>query len=1302
MIKKNLIHRDVKPENMLVLNDDKIVLCDFGIAQIAQSGLQEPIGTVYYIAPEQLHGRPTLASDQYALAIVAYEWLSGNLPFQGMRTEIIAQHVSTQPPTLKGKVPDSIERVLLRALSKDPKQRFPRVQDFANALEDAYLSGTQQAQSTTLPIPSLKPTMTIPSVDPDAVTTFLSGSMTQPIVSAGIMLSRYDRLIREFHQLNIDYEKDLQEIQELFAQETAEIEKILKQEQEQITHGIKRVRDEVQKAQDVLRRNSRSDIVNETVVVPVEPLNTLTYMIESQKSAFKASNEVISSIEDYRMRRGIYPRLRTIIGLSALLPAALYTIYALFAWLLSVFRVYWSFLSITVVVSYICVIVALILLVTLLGLRDTSSTDKKATTSYLQLMQASSAVEAAATKRNETLQNTRRDRIVDLEAYYEQAREERMRKLQQEIANFTSPLKHFIHEDGLLVAGWDDPQWQNWQPHPLTIPLARLGVMVEASHFPILPALTICPGGDNILFKTPLIAKERAIQALQSLMLRLLTAHSPGQLRFTLIDPTGLGKNVAAFLQLADYDEQLITRKAWTKKEHITQQLTELSDHMENVIQQYLRDQYSTIDEYNRVAGKIAEPYHILVVIGFPTNFTKEAANLLTHIAATGPRCGVYILMTIDTEQLLPSGFKITELERTSRVITYNGQSFTWQHKDAGLCTLQLDTLPQQATFNQLLKRIGEKASEVHRHVELPFKEVVEKQIIPEYRWWATDQNTSEELITPLGPIGATKYQYLRLGKGSAHHVLIVGTTGSGKTTLLHVLIVGLSLIYTPNELEFYLIDFKTIGFTPYARYRLPHARVIAIQSEREFGLSVLEGLEVELEQRKQLFSDASVPDFTQFRRSQPTTRMPRILLIIDEFQELFMKQDTIAAKAYEHLDRFVRTGRGFGIHVVLSSQTLGGLSFLGRSTILDDSTITQMTVRIAMRNEKTDSLLVLKEDNTLSSLLYQFRSGEAIYNADSGAETGNNRFQSFWLSDEELSLHLDAIRQLASRNNYVPEHIQNIFDGSKNADIKDNQVLTSLSKTPLWSNQELATIWLGNPISLKETTNIQLRQRSGENVLIIGQDESVTLGLLTIAFFTLAVQQSPENTHFYIVDARSDTPYIDRLRVREQRLPHTVDIASKQALPSLFTDISNEIHRRTKTNSTHKPFIYLFIHGLHRIRALRAEEEPTSDIFNTFTTILRDGPEQNIFTLIWCDSLNNFYRSLANKLLNEFELRITFQMSEKDSNQLIGVPEANKLGLHRAILFKEGVSTIEKFIPYKAPSDEWLTQMEDYMTHKN
>ena len=165
-----LIHRDIKPENMLLNSHDQVLLSDFGLVMFAPQSLSpedtEPmerslVGTSPYLAPEQLRGKARPASDQYALAVVVYEWLCGKPPFQGSFLEVAVQHVSAPPPSLREQLPDlspTIEEVVLRALAKEPEQRFASVQDFAAALEHA----SQQAVSpylTPVLVSEQKPSM---------------------------------------------------------------------------------------------------------------------------------------------------------------------------------------------------------------------------------------------------------------------------------------------------------------------------------------------------------------------------------------------------------------------------------------------------------------------------------------------------------------------------------------------------------------------------------------------------------------------------------------------------------------------------------------------------------------------------------------------------------------------------------------------------------------------------------------------------------------------------------------------------------------------------------------------------------------------------------------------------------------------------------------------------------------------------------------------------------------------------------------------------------------------------------------
>src|SRR5215469_8725012 len=145
---QHFMHRDVKPENMLLGAREEVLLADFGLATLAPQSssrstqAMEPSlhGTTAYLAPEQLQGKPRPASDQYALGIVVYEWLCGRRPFEGSPIKIALQQLSIPPPSLREQVPElpaAVEEVVLRALAKDPKQRFACVQDFATALQQA-------------------------------------------------------------------------------------------------------------------------------------------------------------------------------------------------------------------------------------------------------------------------------------------------------------------------------------------------------------------------------------------------------------------------------------------------------------------------------------------------------------------------------------------------------------------------------------------------------------------------------------------------------------------------------------------------------------------------------------------------------------------------------------------------------------------------------------------------------------------------------------------------------------------------------------------------------------------------------------------------------------------------------------------------------------------------------------------------------------------------------------------------------------------------------------------------------------
>jgi serine/threonine protein kinase len=140
-----IIHRDIKPANMLIDQNNAILLSDFGIARVVQTysvGTNHVAGSFQYMAPEQASRKPVYASDQYSLAIVAYQWLCGKLPFEGDYAQLMHQHLTQAPPPFPAtlNIPASVETTIMKALAKDPQQRFATVKEFAQELESGLTS----------------------------------------------------------------------------------------------------------------------------------------------------------------------------------------------------------------------------------------------------------------------------------------------------------------------------------------------------------------------------------------------------------------------------------------------------------------------------------------------------------------------------------------------------------------------------------------------------------------------------------------------------------------------------------------------------------------------------------------------------------------------------------------------------------------------------------------------------------------------------------------------------------------------------------------------------------------------------------------------------------------------------------------------------------------------------------------------------------------------------------------------------------------------------------------------------------
>ncbi|MEM6365023.1 MAG: FtsK/SpoIIIE domain-containing protein [Planctomycetota bacterium] len=783
---------------------------------------------------------------------------------------------------------------------------------------------------------------------------------------------------------------------------------------------------------------------------------------------------------------------------------------------------------------------------------------------------------------------------------------------------------------------------------------------------------------------------QAATQLVHQVLWLMLSGTSGGRTELTLIDPVGRGQNFTAFMSLTDHDPALVGHRVWTTETQIESRLGEIAQHAEDVLQSSLRDRFQRIEDYNEIAGSMAEPYRVVAAIDFPEGLTRSGYKHLMALVESGQRCGVMVLIVCRDDQPWPNDLPMPVDHRLLRCNVDNqGQ---WTVMDSGLERLPFEPAPDVPVESreQLIQQIGQAAAQAAR-VEVPLAAV-----LPEFD---TQQNTDDGLQITIGSQGGERTLALALGEGVRQHVLIAGKTGSGKSTLLHSIITSGAKHYTPDQLNFYLLDFKKgVEFKAYADHALPHARVIGIESEREFGRSVLERLDSELQERGELFRGVSAQELSEYRSSSGKS-MPRIVLVVDEFQELFVRDDRVAAECSMLLDRLVRQGRSFGMHVILSSQSLAGAYSLPRATL------GQMAVRIAMQCSESDAALILSDENTAARLIT--RPGEAIYNDAGGLIEGNQPFQVAWLSSED---HQTMLQQIATRDQdfaaAMPPPV--VFEGNRpcrwtpalaNAAISLGQPSDASGATLQCSGLLGEAIEIGPPVALSLTRN------AGRNVMMIPAPEA-RAGLLGSVLSGFAKQHSDlELVYFDGNRAGQEDSLMPWFEKAFEKAGLSVrNVKPRDSEPEMVK-LAALIKQRDEESNNNAPII-IVIDPLDRFRDLRNDDsfrfslDADADQLSggqALCEVLKEGPPVNVFSILICGSAEIVGRWLPRQAQHDLELRVLGRLNASDSSLLIDSPLAAELSDATMLLYDEPVGRIQKFRQPSQPDAgavrQWLQQ---------
>lgn len=741
------------------------------------------------------------------------------------------------------------------------------------------------------------------------------------------------------------------------------------------------------------------------------------------------------------------------------------------------------------------------------------------------------------------------------------------------------------------------------------------------------------------------------------LLLRLLSALPPGQLELTLIDPLDQGESVGPFRSLLTVEQLIPHQKALTRSDEIEAALDKLTKEVEELIQRRFSDKSSNWAEYN--ANNPDNPLHfkLALLFGVPAQLSDKSFWFLERLCENGPRCGVLPIVAIDRKRMQDRRYeKFLSVLETSTMRLDALLRSTEAACDGLSFAYQPETWPRQESLDGFLSSFAERCA-----VSTRFS----KSMSDLWMNFAKGATTIGGFDVPIGWTPAGEKVSLTLGAtGSEHHALLAGKTGSGKSNLLHVMLHSLCEKYSPGEVALYLLDYKeSTEFTVYAAPRLPHARLVATESDPEYGVTVLRHLVNELEERAQIFKAAGVRDFAEYR-NESSQQHPRVLLVIDEFQVLFSEGRQVAEEAEQLLAKLLKQGRSFGIHILLATQTLKGINALSIGAI-----ITQLGCRIALACGQEDSATILGSNNWAAA---ELRSPpEGIINNANGAKSGNIKFLIPLADSTFCREHISKLFELAARRNLASR--TRVFNG---ANLPHRPSIDAFKITCGPANSLL----IGETLTFNaDKLAVPLITRNAFNVLFSGYNDQIHDGLLASTIVSLAVSDTFDQIVYF--NGRGISPgygFSNAVEVLGNRF-QSFNEADNLPLQDILDSIGK---RRTA----------LIVDGLDSEKTLYpapafkppkpGEAASPGDLLKRLAD---EGPRKGSFVFAFIDNWRRC-AGACKDLLSLFELRVAFCMNEDDAGALISGGIGKFKGIEkpsRAVFVNRMTNDIIWFRPY-------------------
>ena len=778
---------------------------------------------------------------------------------------------------------------------------------------------------------------------------------------------------------------------------------------------------------------------------------------------------------------------------------------------------------------------------------------------------------------------------------------------------------------------------------------------------------------NHLLFIDNKDQEGAAIEAVKGFICRYLLNMPVASINCFFIDGFYSGANFKIYSPLNEVDKSIVRNEVATSSQSINKLLDVILKSNEEIVQRKLLD-YDNLFDFNRASGNVYERYSLIAIDNFPKGFNDESFEKLERILMQSEECGVSV------------------------IINYNENLFTYEYGDIAK---RIDLIQQHMCCQFYLSgllfpkenvpytfRFNKVPDNWNKLLRLYSEYVVANNTKPEFlrKLLADDsdmfsRNSCKNLVIPFGVRGPGKIQNLVFGEGVSHSGILVGTIGSGKSTLLNSIILSAISHYGPDELSLYLLDFKEgMEFSLYANNQVPQVKFVSIESQQELGLSVLSRLCDEISDRSKKIKEAESKDMETYRKNTRKP-MPRILVIIDEFQALFDINTNykIAEKCADCMKILIKQGRAFGINVLIASQGIARLHDIS----LDSGIFAQMKVRIALDCHEEDAEFMFKINPEIINSFGAVQGAGAYIASESCTP---EKFVTAFMPDNERVDFLQSVNNYYAGQGIFPDTV--VYDGSKSVYFNELISRTNEFEGMIGYDEDYKII-IGESMGEVEPVMVEFNPRNKNNLLLVINDQDNARKMFTNFIRCLLIAKDKDSEFrtvspfLFLCDYRIQSRKGGREDILSQLCSGVDDIfytKNDKGIVDAFTTLYGEYQQREEDLDGINPPLFLFLFGLQNMNKILDTFDGEQDNFDEdgswgmgpdpadkksvgqmFRILLHKGAQRNIYIVTWMDSAQSVKKLeygddeyFGNKLLGK--------MGANESEALIGLSLAGTI----------------------------------------